>query len=986
MTEGQFRGARRPIARRLSALAGFVVLLGLAPANAADVSDSFGGSGLGAWAEDTANWTETGGVARVDVAGASLIRYNTDLSGPDQWACTQLSDFDDLPHSASIGVALRASNSGSQPFYSVVASGNSEKLAWRYHANSSDPGTMIEFLVSGYNPAEGDYLCARVNGDGVNTDVKGWLFNAPPADYNGDSGWNGTSQGSVQFSIGCGATCKDSGASVVHIGLFQRSADAAGASLDDFKGGAYTAVAECSDGVDNDGDGLTDHPNDPGCSSPSDPSEVGSAACDDGIDNDGDGLVDASNDPGCTGPGDASELGSTACDDGVDNDGDLGVDSADPGCTGPSDNNERGGGQCDDGIDNDGDGKTDFPADPDCTWGSDNREAEGAHGTDYHVLKDLDGDGNADPCPNAAHRGTYSSDSVSCGSTFDIDGDGTPERLYCDIQAAANQAVNAGDTVEIHQADYGPNDSSFASVQFVCDYSVATVRDEVMLVVKPCPTCTSEDDRRHFRAAEMNGSADTSVNLNPAGCTNCTSTIAIGQSGTQNIPYVTIKGLYIQDTVFAGTCDSYTNGRYGGAITLAANADHLVIDDVDGNLASWNSTSECAFGNGAGIQFMAQPGAGSDDISDVTVRNVDFESCHTIGVKCGSCSIADNGFKRWRIHDNRFVTWNDTPGSIDSESLYEFKGFDSMAFYNNTIDCKVGDQWGKYRYSDGSMIWFNNVFSGCRSFIFHQGGGNPASHNGSDVDWYVFNNTVRVTSGKAQIFHPENVSGNGGDGDDVKRLVNNSWAATTSGLAVCAYGRTEVMGYEHFEQSSYGTSPTVTDFGSYVCDDDDPCGTQTGIGDCNGGSTCDAHVPGPDTAFPHKLSAGSTLIDAGTNDPLGQGPDTCRVSAADGLVNFPGGLIDCTLDREGDERIGAGGTWDIGADEHDADVSPPVCGDGAREGAEECDGADFGGLTCVDYGFTGGTLACTGGCTVDTSGCVNNTPGDVTNARRTDVR
>jgi len=33
--------------------------------------------------------------------------------------------------------------------------------------------------------------------------------------------------------------------------------------------------ADCSDNLDNDGDGKTDFPNDPGCSSASDPSEVG---------------------------------------------------------------------------------------------------------------------------------------------------------------------------------------------------------------------------------------------------------------------------------------------------------------------------------------------------------------------------------------------------------------------------------------------------------------------------------------------------------------------------------------------------------------------------------------------------------------------------------------------------------------------------------------------------------------------------------------
>ena len=46
-----------------------------------------------------------------------------------------------------------------------------------------------------------------------------------------------------------------------------------------------------------------------------------------------------------------------------------------------------------------------------------------------------------------------------------------------------------------------------------------------------------------------------------------------------------------------------------------------------------------------------------------------------------------------------------------------------------------------------------------------------------------------------------------------------------------------------------------------------------------------------------------------------------------------------------------------------------VCGNGVREGGEQCDGADLDGQTCQSQGFPGGTLACTGSCTFNTSGC-----------------
>jgi hypothetical protein len=100
----------------------------------------------------------------------------------------------------------------------------------------------------------------------------------------------------------------------------------------------------CADGTDNDGDGSTDFPGDPGCESVADATETddsGSLPCDDGIDNDGDGRSDfdpvtradpgdettlpaGQGDPGCASPAYFSE--SPACQDGLDNDGSPGVD------------------------------------------------------------------------------------------------------------------------------------------------------------------------------------------------------------------------------------------------------------------------------------------------------------------------------------------------------------------------------------------------------------------------------------------------------------------------------------------------------------------------------------------------------------------------------------------------------------------------------------------------------------------------------------
>jgi large repetitive protein len=64
-------------------------------------------------------------------------------------------------------------------------------------------------------------------------------------------------------------------------------------------------VAQCIDGLDNNGDGLTDFPNDPGCESFADSTEStvcpgpSCPACGDGIDNDGDGDTDYPADSTC---------------------------------------------------------------------------------------------------------------------------------------------------------------------------------------------------------------------------------------------------------------------------------------------------------------------------------------------------------------------------------------------------------------------------------------------------------------------------------------------------------------------------------------------------------------------------------------------------------------------------------------------------------------------------------------------------------------
>jgi uncharacterized repeat protein (TIGR01451 family) len=168
-----------------------------------------------------------------------------------------------------------------------------------------------------------------------------------------------------------------------------------------FRTATTPVVYACSNGVDDDGDGLVDM-NDPGCSSPTDTNEYNTPpvvyACNNGIDDDGDGLTDYPQDPGCYGPTDTNEYNTPptvyACSNGIDDDGDGLVDMNDPGCSSPTDTNEYNTQTtyaCNDGIDNDGDGLVDMN-DPGCSSATDTNEYNTQ--TTYACSDSLDNDGD----------------------------------------------------------------------------------------------------------------------------------------------------------------------------------------------------------------------------------------------------------------------------------------------------------------------------------------------------------------------------------------------------------------------------------------------------------------------------------------------------------------------------------------------------------------------------------------------------------------
>jgi len=111
---------------------------------------------------------------------------------------------------------------------------------------------------------------------------------------------------------------------------------------------APTAPKACSDGVDNDVNGKTDYPNDPGCTGPDDPAEDYLSMCKDNTDNDSDGTCDVD---GC--------CSNATIDTQADCDA-RDWKPADPSCTSAFDNDEFWPPQCSDGVDNDGDNTCDF--------------------------------------------------------------------------------------------------------------------------------------------------------------------------------------------------------------------------------------------------------------------------------------------------------------------------------------------------------------------------------------------------------------------------------------------------------------------------------------------------------------------------------------------------------------------------------------------------------------------------------------------------
>ena len=292
--------------------------------------------------------------------------------------------------------AMQHNSANNACFEAVVRSGSTDYLAgtqmcasssWSYlnHAYSTNPATGSAWTISEVDALQAGMKGLNPNGGGRVAQVYAVVDYVPLAcadDLDNDN------DGLTDLDdAGCSSAEDDTETNASLICDDGTDASNDRDTLADFRlsggdPGCTSATDDsevdgmCDDSVDDasDSDSLADG-SDAGCSSTSDQTEA-NGACDELADNDNDGLVDFPNDPGCTSYSDSSELGTAQCDNGVDasNDADSLADfrlsGGDPGCASATDSSEIDG-QCDDLTDNDGDGTRDFTSanftvDPEC--------------------------------------------------------------------------------------------------------------------------------------------------------------------------------------------------------------------------------------------------------------------------------------------------------------------------------------------------------------------------------------------------------------------------------------------------------------------------------------------------------------------------------------------------------------------------------------------------------------------------------------------
>ncbi len=239
--------------------------------------------------------------------------------------------------------------------------------------------------------------------------------------------------------------------------------------------------------------------------------------CSDGADNDGDGLIDAA-DPGCelNGNLESPDPVLNACQDGVDNDGDGLVDLDDPGCDAATDNDEVNDvvPACRDGIDNDSDGLIDFPNDPGCSVSLQDSEDDdcpsGASCPACANGMDDDSDGTTDypddlGCNGAADDDETSAPPPVCSGTLETLTIGEPLTASL-VDGANNDLISQGCAGTGPERAYEITLSTASALQISTDFDETTV-DTVVYLQETCGDVASElgcnDDGNAINASEL---------------------------------------------------------------------------------------------------------------------------------------------------------------------------------------------------------------------------------------------------------------------------------------------------------------------------------------------------------------------------------------------------------------------------------------------------------------------------------------------------
>jgi hypothetical protein len=144
-------------------------------------------------------------------------------------------------------------------------------------------------------------------------------------------------------------------------------------------------------------------------------------------------------------------------------------------------------------------------------------------------------------------------------------------------------------------------------------------------------------------------------------------------------------------------------------------------------------------------------------------------------------------------------------------------------------------------------------------------------------------------------------------------------------------------------------------------------------------STSEEDTSGPGTftfTIGEETSGGSAACGDGVaeGDELCDGNDLGGLTCADlgfskgELSCTPGCMLDATGCDAGDGDAGDGDGDPTTTGPGDGDGDGDACGNGVIDDSEECDGADFGGINCLDLGFGRGLPLCIE-CKFDTSTC-----------------